>query len=83
MSVDDENFFETTKQNFKGKSIFIYTDGVTEGYLKNGLELGVSGFEKIVTESKETNPKKIINLVIQALKSSYLRDDLSCLGIKI
>lgn len=83
MSVDDENFFETTKQNFKGKSIFIYTDGVTEGYLKNGLELGVSGFEKIVTESKETNPKKIINLVIQALKSSYLRDDLTCLGIKI
>jgi len=51
--------------------------------LNNGSELGASGFETIITKSKETNPKKIITLVIEALQSDYLRDDITCLGIKI
>ena len=81
--TDDESFFETTKQNFKGKNLLIYTDGITEGYLNNGSGLGASGYETIITKSKETNPKKIITLVIEALQSDYLRDDITCLGIKI
>jgi adenylate cyclase len=80
--MEEESFFETTKKNFKGKNIFIYTDGVTEGYLNNGLELGVKGLEETISTSKETNPKKIITLVIEALQSDYLRDDITCLGIK-
>ena len=82
MPIEDENFFETTKENFKGKNIFIYTDGVTEGYLTNGSELGVKGFEDIINKTKEANPKTVITTLVNLLKSDYLRDDITCLGIK-
>jgi len=82
MPIDDESFFESTKENFKGKNIFIYTDGVTEGYLSNGLELGVKGFEEIINKSNDINPKEVITSIVDLLKSDYLRDDITCLGIQ-
>jgi len=82
MPIDDESFFESTKENFKGENIFIYTDGVTEGYLSNGLELGVKGFEEIINKSNDINPKEVITSIVDLLKSDYLRDDITCLGIQ-
>ena len=32
--------------NLKEKTFVVYTDGVTEGYLKNGQELGAEGVQK-------------------------------------
>ena len=42
MPVKDESFFKTTAMDISDKTILIYTDGVTEGYIDEGKELEVS-----------------------------------------
>ena len=46
MPVKDESFFKTTIMDISNKTILIYTDGVTEGYIDEGKELEVEGLEK-------------------------------------
>ena len=71
--------------NIKNKTFVVYTDGVTEGYIKNGNELGVEGVKKIITEIEEINPKNIIDNIVDNLNfdNVKLRDDITCLSIKI
>ena len=71
--------------NIKDKIFMVYTDGVTEGYLKNGKELGVKGVQEIVSGVDESNPINIIHAVVNALNfdQAKLRDDITCLCIKI
>ena len=71
--------------NIKNKTFVVYTDGVTEGYLKNGNELGVEGVKNIIAEIEEINPKNIIDNIIDNLNfdNVKLRDDITCLSIKI
>ena len=45
MPIKDESFFKTTIMNINDKTILIYTDGVTEGYINEGKELEVAGLE--------------------------------------
>ena len=44
--------------NLKDKTFVVYTDGVTEGYLENGKELGAEGVEEIIKNLNEVNPFK-------------------------
>ena len=37
--------------NLKDKTFVVYTDGVTEGYLKNGEELGAEGVQNIIQKA--------------------------------
>ena len=71
--------------NIKNKTFVVYTDGVTEGYLKNGNELGVEGVKNIIAEIEEINPKNIIDNIVDNLNfdNVKLRDDITCLSIKI
>ena len=41
------------------------------------------GSNQLLQNQKKPIQKKIITLVIEALQSDYLRDDITCLGIKI
>ena len=43
--------------NLKDKTFVVYTDGVTEGYLQNGEELGAEGVQKIINEMSRSNTK--------------------------
>ena len=65
--------------------MLVYTDGVTEGYIAKNVELTVKGIEQIVREENTLNPKIIINRICEKLsnKVEKLRDDITCLGIKI
>ena len=84
MKFDEDSFFKTTKKNIKDKILLIYTDGVTEGYLKNNNERGVEGFENLIKDNKFNNSKDIIDKVCEILDNrSKLRDDITCLGISI
>ena len=84
MKFDDDSFFQTSIKNIKDKTLLIYTDGVTEGYLKNDQELGADGFENLIKENKFTKSKDIIDKVCEALDNrSKLRDDITCIGINI
>jgi len=84
MKFDDDSFFQTSVKNVKDKTLLIYTDGVTEGYLKNNEELGVKGFEDLIKNNKFNNSKHIIDKVCEVLDNrSKLRDDITCIGINI
>ena len=71
--------------NIKNKTFIVYSDGVTEGYSKNGKMLGVEGIQEIILNIKEINPKNIINNIVDTLNfdQAKLRDDITCLCIKI
>ena len=84
MKFDDDSFFQTSTKNVEDKILLIYTDGVTEGYLKNDEELGVKGFENLIKDNKFDNSKNIIDKVCEILDNrSKLRDDITCIGINI
>ena len=85
MPVKDESFFKTTTMNIADKTILIYTDGVTEGYVDEGRELEVAGLEKEIETLNSTAPDVIINHVTKILteKGFTLRDDITALGIKL
>ena len=84
MKFNDDSFFKTSIKNIKDKTLLIYTDGVTEGYLKNNEELGAKGFENLIKDNKFDNSKDIIDKVCEILDNrSKLRDDITCLGINI
>ena len=85
MPVKDESFFKTTTMDISGKTILIYTDGVTEGYVDEGKELEVAGLENEIKKLNTTSPETIITHATKILteKGFNLRDDVTALGIKI
>ena len=85
MPVKDESFFKTTTMDITDKTILIYTDGVTEGYVDEGKELEVAGLEKEIKTLNTTAPDVIINHATKILteKGFALRDDITALGIKL
>ncbi len=85
MPVKDESFFKTTTMDISEKTILIYTDGVTEGYVDEGKELEVKGLESEIKKLNITSPETIITHVTKILteKGYALRDDITALGIKI
>ena len=85
MPVKDETFFKTTTMDISDKTILIYTDGVTEGYVNEGKELEVEGLENEIKKLNSTAPEVIINHVTKILtdKGLSLRDDITALGLKI
>ena len=85
MPVKDENFFKTTTMDLSSKTVLIYTDGVTEGYIDEDKELEVDGLEKEIKKLNTTSPETIINHVTKILteKGFTLRDDITALGIKL
>ena len=85
MMVKNESHFKTTTIDITDKTILIYTDGLTEGYVKNKEELTVNGFENEIKKIKSTDPKEIIEHVSEILTKDLneLRDDITCLGIQL
>ena len=85
MMVKNESHFKTTTMDITDKTILIYTDGLTEGYVKNKEELTVNGFENEIKKIKSTDPKEIIEHVSDILTKDLneLRDDITCLGINL
>ena len=69
--------------NLKDKTFVIYTDGVTEGYLKNGEELGAEGVKRIVKGLDKLTPRNIVDTIAAELNwgSEKLRDDITCMSL--
>ena len=85
MPVKDENFFKTTTMDLSSKTVLIYTDGVTEGYIDEDKELEVAGLENEIKKLNTTSPETIITHTTKILteKGFTLRDDVTALGIKL
>ena len=80
-----ESMVKSTTMNLKDKTFVVYTDGVTEGYLKNGEELGAEGVQKIIDNMSEVTPKNIVESIEKELNwgAEKLRDDITCMAINI
>jgi serine phosphatase RsbU (regulator of sigma subunit) len=84
MNIKSVAMIKTSKLNLENKKIFIYTDGVTEGYLENGQELTAKGVEDIVLNNKDLSLKDTIEIVVKKLNHGIkLRDDITMLGIDL
>ncbi len=80
-----ESMVKSSTINLKDKTFVVYTDGVTEGYLKNGQELGADGVQKIVTSLENITPKNIVDTISNELNwgAEKLRDDITCLALDL
>ena len=80
-----ESMVKSNTMNLKDKTFVVYTDGVTEGYLKNGEELGAEGVQKIIDGMSDVTPKTIVESIEKQLNwgAEKLRDDITCMAINI
>ena len=79
-----ESMVKSNTINLKDKTFVVYTDGVTEGYLKNGEELGAEGVQKIINSLIDVTPKNIVESIEKELNWGLkLRDDITCMAINI
>ena len=80
-----ESMVKSKTINLNQKTLVVYTDGVTEGYLKNGEELGAEGVEKIVKGIEDITPKKVVDSIASELDWGIdkLRDDITCLALNL
>ncbi len=80
-----ESMVKSNTINLKDKTFVVYTDGVTEGYLKNGQELGAEGVKRIVKNLELITPKNIVDSIAKELDwgAEKLRDDITCLAINV
>ena len=78
-----ESMVKSNKINLKDKTFVVYTDGVTEGYLKNGEELGAEGVQNIINNIENINPKNIVLGIEKELNwgAEKLRDDITCMAV--
>ena len=85
MKYFSESMVKSKTINLNDKTIVIYTDGVTEGYLKNGEELGSEGVKRIVSKLDMVTPKNIVDSIAKELNwgADKLRDDITCLALDI
>ncbi len=80
-----ESMVKSNTLNLKDKTFVVYTDGVTEGYMKNGEELGAEGVQNIINEMSQVTPKSIVESIEKELNwgAEKLRDDITCMAINI
>ncbi len=80
-----ESMVKSSTMDLKDRTLVVYTDGVTEGYIKSGEELGAEGVQKIVDNMSEVTPKNIVESIEKELNwgAEKLRDDITCMAINI
>ncbi len=81
-SMDDEGF-PVEDFNLDGGSFYLFTDGLTEGYLADGTELGVEGTKALLDAHRSEQLSQRLKTVISGLENAGqpLRDDLTILGV--
>jgi CHASE2 domain-containing sensor protein len=83
LNIKDPQTIKTTNINLKDKNIFIYTDGVTEGYIDGDKEFTVQGVEAEVLKNSASNIKEIIDQITDKLNNrEKLRDDITMMGLQ-
>ena len=83
LNIKDPQTIKTTNINLKDKNIFIYTDGVTEGYIEGEKEFTVKGVEDEVLKNSSSDIKEIIDLITNKLNNrEKLRDDITMMGLQ-
>lgn len=83
LHIKDSSAINTSKINLKNKKMFIYTDGVTEGYIDGEQEFTVKGVEKDILKNSSLTIKEIIDSIVNKLNNrDNLRDDITIMGLQ-
>jgi len=74
-----ENVFPETQFKLNGGSLYLYSDGVTEGRLEDGKELGMKGLLALFLSLAEKSPRDRIEAITNRLTThaDVLRDDVT------
>jgi len=83
MNIKSSEIIKTNSINIEDKKIFIYTDGVTEGYIDDDQEFTIKGIEKEILKLQIFDIKQIVDLVTSKLNNrENLRDDITMMGLQ-
>jgi sigma-B regulation protein RsbU (phosphoserine phosphatase) len=79
----DEDGFPETEFYLDGGRLFVFTDGVTEGYIDDGVELGIDGLKDMIRAASGAPVQGIMNEVREKIGGGnrVLRDDVTLLAI--
>ncbi|MBC8158997.1 MAG: SpoIIE family protein phosphatase [Alphaproteobacteria bacterium] len=82
MAGPDEDFPET-EIALEGGTLYVFTDGVTEGYIDGDETLEVSGLKEMLDANADMPAADRLNAVISRIRSTDrpLRDDLTLLAV--
>lgn len=82
-SLLDEDGFPEVEFQLENGRLFVFTDGVTEGYTADGDELGADGLKKILLEHSSSDVGDVLAHVrdILTVSDMPLRDDITVLAI--
>lgn len=83
LNVDDHDVRDEIF-NLGGGTLYIFTDGVTEGDIGNGKRLEVEGFKQIITGKADAPLAERIDAVISCLKGSGRKrhDDITIMAVE-
>ncbi len=75
--------FPEVEIDLDGGALYVFTDGVTEGYLESGATLKVSGLERVITEHRTLPLTDRIGAIVNLFNSTdgVLRDDVTILAV--
>ena len=81
--LTDDIMFRETELNLNGGTLYIFTDGITEGTLENGDPLETEGVTALIHEHASLDLAERIDAIVAPLNHGQgaLRDDLTLLGI--
>lgn len=76
--------FEEINIQLDTGSLYLFSDGVTESRVANGVELGVKGLAKWIKELQLLSPEQRLSTIVDRLKrhQKQMRDDITLLVIE-
>lgn len=82
--LSGEEEFPEVELNLDGGALYVFTDGVTEGYLEDGSEFQVDGLKNLIVENcMLTAPERLEAIVARIDRGDRtLRDDLTVLVVE-
>ncbi len=81
IGILSDSVFSKTTFKLMGHSLYLFSDGVTEGCTQSGKELGVKGLIHILRNHNNDQPKKRIQAVVDSLHylNPVAKDDITML----
>ena len=76
--------FPETELKLNGGRLYVFTDGVTEGYLEDGSEFQVEGLKEVLQQNASLAAPEMLDTIIACIDrdGTALRDDLTVLVIE-
>jgi len=82
--LSSQEDFPETELKLDGGTLYIFTDGVTEGYLENGGEMTAEGFKELINANASLTVAERLAAVVGRIDrgDGALRDDITVLAIE-